>query len=149
MQPVCVCVCVCVSVCVYIIHTSSTCAFINYKLCNAPTHTLDYTKPLKNVTISGYCKVGVTDLVVLIQPTHAWRHLVHNSNLGGELVLHQVRRQVPTHKPNTCSEQTDYQTDRPADKRQSGGQTARQAGRWTHNCSIRNLLWSHTCVRIE
>ena len=68
----------------------------------------------------------MTDLVVLIQPTHAWRHLVHNSNLGGELVLHQVGCQVPTHKPNTCSEQTDYQTDRPADKRQSGGQTARQ-----------------------
>ena len=66
--------------------------------------------------ILGYCRVRVTDLVVLIQPAHAWGHLVHNPNLGGELVLHQVGRQVPTHKPNTCSEQTDPQTDRPADR---------------------------------
>ena len=70
----------------------------------------------------------VTDPVVFIQPTHAGWHLVHNSNLGCELVLHQIGCQVPTDKPDTCSEQTDRRTDGQTDKTdgQTDGQTDRR-----------------------
>ena len=42
-------------------------------------------------------------LVFLIKPAHSWGHLVNDSDLGGQLVLDQVSRQMATHKPDTCT----------------------------------------------
>lgn len=45
-------------------------------------------------------------LVLLIKPTHARGHLVHDSDLGSQLVLDQVSRQMATHKPDTYATDT-------------------------------------------
>ena len=103
-----------------------------------PPHTgiHECPPPKKNLTIygiTGHYRVRVTDPVVFVQPTHAGWHLVHNSNLGCELVLHQVGCQVPTDKPNTCSEQTDNQTNRQTDGQtnKTGRRTDRRTDRQT------------------
>ena len=120
---------------------------INYKLCNQtmPTHTGIHKGPPPKKCY--YLRVRVTDLVVFIQPTHAWWHLVHNSNLGCELVLHQIGCQVPTHKPNTCSEQTDNQTGEQTNMqmdRRTDAQTDRQTNMQTNRQTNRHNIVHRT-----
>lgn len=44
--------------------------------------------------------------MLLIKPTHARGHLVHDSDLGSQVVLDQVSRQMTTHKPDTYTRDT-------------------------------------------